>query len=106
MDPAPSHSLERYYVYLLKSNSKGVLYIGYTKDIKKRLDEHNGGLVAYTRKYIPWDLVYYESYLSLEDAKIREKRLKYFGKAYEQLKIGLKNSLNQLDMNKKKVRDG
>ena len=96
-----------YYVYLLKSKTSGIFYIGYTKDIKKRLEEHNAGLVGYTKKFMPWDLIYYESYISLEDAKIREKRLKYFGKAYTQLKLRLKNSLDQLKvMNEKKVRDG
>ena len=46
-----------------------------------------------TRKYLPWALVYYESFHSLEDAKKREKALKYFGKAYAQLKSRIMNSL-------------
>jgi putative endonuclease len=96
-----------YCVYLLRSKTRGIFYIGYTKDIEKRLEEHNAGLVGYTKKFTPWDLIYYESYISLEDAKIRERSLKYFGKAYSQLKIRLKNSLDQSKaMNKKKVRDG
>ncbi len=83
-----------YYVYLLKSKKNGSLYIGYTKNIKKRLKEHNSGVVGYTSKHKPWKLIYYESFLSLEDAKKREKSLKYFGKAYSQLKNRIKNSLN------------
>jgi hypothetical protein len=41
------------------------------------------------------DVVYYESYISLEDARKREKSLKYFGKAYSQLKSRIAMSLNK-----------
>jgi predicted GIY-YIG superfamily endonuclease len=46
---------------------------------------------------MPWSIVYYESFLSLEDAKMREKSLKSFGKAYSQLKLRMKNSLNKIE---------
>lgn len=82
-----------YHVYLLKSKKDDRLYIGYTSDVERRLQAHNAGLVTYTRKYLPWVLVYYESFRSLEDAKKREKALKYFGKAYGQLKGRIMNSL-------------
>jgi putative endonuclease len=85
-----------YHVYLLKSQKNGVFYIGYTKNIRQRLKEHNLGLVQYTRKYLPWNLVYYETFISLEDAKIRERSLKSFGRAYAYLKLRIKNSLNQI----------
>jgi len=61
-----------YHVYLLKNQKKEVFYIGYTKNIQNRFNEHNSGLVGYTKKYLPWSLIYYESFLSLEDAKKRE----------------------------------
>jgi putative endonuclease len=82
-----------YQVYLLRSKKNGSFYIGYTNDIKRRLKEHNSGMVGYTRKYMPWTLMYYESFISLEDAKKREKSLKYFGKAYKQIMIRIVNSL-------------
>ena len=82
-----------YHVYLLKSSKDQRLYVGYTSDVERRLREHNAGFVSYTRKYLPWALVYYESFHSLEDAKKREKALKYFGKAYAQLKSRIMNSL-------------
>ena len=86
MYPDPKHWNGMYQVYLLKSLKNNSLYIGYTKDLNRRLEEHNAGLAEYTRKYLPWTLIYYESYLSLEDAKKREKSLKHFGKAYSLLK--------------------
>jgi putative endonuclease len=85
-----------YHVYLLKSQANSIFYIGYTKDIVKRLEQHNAGVVGFTRKYRPWSLVYYESYISLIDAQNREQSLKHFGKAYTQLKVRLKESLGQI----------
>jgi len=70
----------------LKSTKNDSLYIGYTNDMMRRLKEHNSGLIGYTKKYLPWTLIYYESFISLEDARKREKSLKYFGKAYSMLK--------------------
>jgi putative endonuclease len=86
-----------YQVYLLKSLKKDIFYIGYTNDINRRLCEHNSGLTGYTKKYIPWILVYYESFVSLNDAKKREKSLKSFGKAYSQLKLRVADSLQQIN---------
>jgi putative endonuclease len=93
MNPAPSQ-YSMYHVYLLKSKKNDSLYIGYTNDMKRRLKEHNSGLVGHTKKYLPWTLIYCESFTSLEDTKKREKSLKYFGRAYSQLKKRIINSLN------------
>lgn len=38
--------------------------------------------------------MYYENFILLEDAKKREKFLKYFGRAYGQLKKRIMNCLN------------
>jgi len=95
VDPAPSNIHKMYHVYLLKSQKNDSFYVGYTNDLKRRLQEHNTGLVEYTKKFRPWSLIYYETFTSLEDAKLREKSLKYFGKAFRQLKSRIKNSLNK-----------
>jgi len=80
-----------YYVYLLKSTNTDKLYFGYTTNLKKRFIEHNSHEVKSTSPYAPWELVYYEAYSDEELARDREKKLKYFGKAYGQLKkrVGL-----------------
>ncbi len=99
MNPAPSlHSYlpKMYHVYFLKSKKKDIFYVGYTKNIEQRLKEHNFGLVEYTKKYMPWDIIYYESFISLEDAKMREKSLKHFGRTYNHLKLRIKNSLDKI----------
>lgn len=91
-----------YQVYLLRSQKDGSFYVGYTNNVDQRLKEHNNGTVGYTKKFIPWKLIYYESFLSLDDAKKREKSLKSFGKAYSGLKIRIKDSLNKISLFKGK----
>ncbi|MBI2263472.1 GIY-YIG nuclease family protein [Candidatus Berkelbacteria bacterium] len=80
-----------YYVYALKLNNKD-LYIGYTTDLKKRLRYHRDGKSRFTKLYRPFKLVYYESYLSKEDATKREYYLKT-GQQREILKERIKNSI-------------
>ena len=80
-----------YYVYVLV-NISNQIYIGYTADLKRRLYEHNNGKSRST-KYSKWKLVYYESYISKSDAKIRECRLKQRGQAKKALKERISNSL-------------
>ena len=82
-----------YYVYLLKSLKDKKLYIGYSNDLKKRLEKHREGKVKSTKYRRPLVLVYYEAYKSEEDAKEREKQLKHFGKSYSQLKRKIRKSI-------------
>ena len=86
-----------FYVYIIKSKKTNKLYIGYSDNLRLRMQNHNKGLVQSTKMYCPWELAYYESYKSRQDALEREKHLKYFGKAYGQLKKRIAKSLD-LDM--------
>jgi len=79
-----------YYVYILKSKVIGKLYIGSTNDLKRRLREHQKETLL---KRNPFVLVYYEAFAVESDARNREKKLKYFGKAYQELKKRINNSL-------------
>lgn len=81
-----------HYVYLI-SNETGGLYYGCTGDLKKRIEEHNKGRAGYTKGSI-WKLIYYEAYISKEDAFNREKKLKHHGQGLNKLKIRLKNTLS------------
>lgn len=82
-----------FYVYVLKSQTDNKLYIGRSKDLKRRLSEHNAGLSTATKNRRPFDLVYYEAYKSQKDAIIRENRLKQFKNGYTELKKRIENSL-------------
>jgi len=82
-----------YWVYIIKSKQNNSLYIGTTPNLEERIKEHNKGKSQSTKRYIPWVLIYTEGYFSKEDALLREKNLKYFGKVYAQLKRRIKKSL-------------
>jgi len=65
-----------FYVYVLKSLSKSFLYIGFTSNLKIRLEEHNFGSEFSTKPYFPFDLIHYEAYRNEQDAKRREMYFK------------------------------
>lgn len=65
-----------FYVYILQSEVKQRLYIGKTRNLKRRVAEHNAAQNASTKAYCPWVLIFYEAYTNSEDASRREKYLK------------------------------
>ena len=65
-----------YYVYILQSIKKNNLYVGYTENLRKRLQEHNRGLNFSTKSHRPWQLIHYEAYRNKKDVERREKYLK------------------------------
>ena len=65
-----------YYVYILHNPTKNFIYIGYSEDLKQRLISHNKGENKSTKSYIPLELIHYEAYRNITDAKRREKYLK------------------------------
>ena len=81
-----------YYVYILQSEKDHNFYVGYTNDIKQRLEEHNVGKVSSTKSRNPLKLIYWEGCLNQQDATRREKYLKTaWGKRY--IKTRLKEHL-------------
>ena len=82
-----------YYVYILQSEKSGQWYTGCTKDLRKRLSQHNLGQSNWTKRGVPWKLVYYEACIVEDDAQARELYLKTgAGKKY--LKSRLKRFLS------------
>jgi putative endonuclease len=80
------------YVYVLKSQKDDKNYVGYTKNLKLRFEQHNKGLVSSTKNRRPLNLIYYEACLNQQDATKREKYLKtIYGKRY--IKSRLKSYL-------------
>ena len=72
-----------YYVYVLLSLKDKKKYVGYTKNLKLRFEQHRKGLVNSTKNRKPLKLIYYEACLNQQDATHREKYLKsYYGKMY------------------------
>ena len=72
-----------FYTYLLKSEKDSKWYTGSTKDLRKRLKQHNDNQSAYTKNKGPWKIIYYETCINEKDARSREKYLKTgMGKRY------------------------
>jgi len=65
-----------YYTYVLQSLKNGNLYVGYTSDLKKRVNSHNKGKNQATKPFAPYRLIHFEGYLNRVDAKRREVYLK------------------------------
>ena len=81
-----------YYTYVLKSIKDNMLYIGFSKDLKQRLELHQKGAVESTKERRPLELIYYEACIEKADAIKREKYFKsYHGRMF--LKKRLKSYL-------------
>ncbi len=68
-----------YFVYLIVSNlknNKKFSYVGYTNNLKKRINLHNSGKGAKFTRGKKWKLVYYEKYDSKSGAMKAEFKLK------------------------------
>jgi len=65
-----------YYVYVIKSEIDSRLYVGMSRDVAKRLCEHNKGQVFSTKGHRPWNLVFQEKVGNRIAARKREKFLK------------------------------
>ncbi len=85
-----------YYVYVLKSQLDGKLYVGYTTSLEKRLQKHQYGEVLSTSPRRPLELIFYEGYKNMEDAKRREIYLKT-SKGKSSLRMMLQESLKELE---------
>lgn len=66
-----------YYVYIVASQRNGTLYTGVTNDVRRRVWEHKHGLVkGFTKEYGVDILVYFEQHEDIEQAILREKKIK------------------------------
>ena len=65
-----------HYVYILRSLKKDFVYVGCTKDLKRRFKEHNNKEELSTKHYAPFELIHYEAYKDARDAYRRESYLK------------------------------
>ena len=79
-----------FFTYALLSVSDKNFYIGYTTNLKERVEKHKLGKVKSTKYRLPVILIYYECCLNRYDAIKRERYLKTgMGKRY--LRNRLKN---------------
>ena len=73
-------TLQKHYTYIVQC-SDGTYYTGKTKDIDRRMKQHNGllaGGAKYTKQKMPVILVHLEQYTSNKQACLREAEIKRF----------------------------
>ena len=84
----PSNTTSRmffHYVYVLESLKDGERYIGYTNNLRKRLEEHNKGKNFSTKFRLPFRLIYFEACINEQGRRflglrlIEYKRFQAFG---------------------------
>lgn len=68
-----------YYVYITTNTEKKVIYTGVTNNLAQRLIEHylnRGKPQTFAGRYYCFHLIFYERFLSIEEAIRREKEIK------------------------------
>ena len=70
-------TIHQYYLYIITNKKNGVLYIGVTNNLERRMFEHKNKLIkGFSSRYNLDKLVYLEVYQYVEDAIKREKNMK------------------------------
>ena len=96
---------QRGYFYILTNKGKKVLYVGSTKDLLTRINEHKRGYQkGFTYRYNINHLIYYEIYEHIENAKDRERKIKGWTRKRKIQLIETKNK-EWKDLNDDIVRD-
>ena len=81
-----------YFVYILASGCNGTLYVGVTNDLISRVYEHREGLVpGFTKRYGVKLLVYFEEHSDINEAILREKRVKRWRRKWKLALIETQN---------------
>ncbi|MGY3495405.1 putative endonuclease [Bradyrhizobium sp. USDA 4502] len=80
--------MEGGYVYFLTNRPNGVLYVGVTSDLVRRIFEHRSGFVdGFTKRYGLKRLVYFEHFDGIHTAIQREHTIKHWPRAWKIRKI-------------------
>jgi len=80
------------YVYILANEYRTTFYIGMTANLKERMDQYKNELGSkFTLKYNVKDLIYFEEFTDINQAILREKKLKNW---HHDWKINLIKEMN------------
>ncbi|BFD46039.1 MAG: GIY-YIG nuclease family protein [Rickettsia endosymbiont of Sergentomyia squamirostris] len=81
-----------YYVYIITNKPGGVLYIGVTNDLNKRIFQHKEKIIdGFSKRYNLTKLVYVEEFSSPIEAISREKQLKNWHRTWKENLIAIQN---------------
>ena len=98
-DECPSEAAVRgAWVYIMTNRPHGILYVGVTTHLARRIWEHREGVVeGFTKKYGLKRFVYAEWHETLLGAKQRENNLKHWPRAWK-VRLILKENLDWADL--------
>ncbi|MBM4169010.1 MAG: GIY-YIG nuclease family protein [Ignavibacteria bacterium] len=68
--------LPQWYVYVLRSLKRDFIYVGSTRDVERRLGEHNRGETQSTKAFLPFEMVAYIAVQTEKKAVELERYLK------------------------------
>jgi putative endonuclease len=72
------------WVYILTNRPNGILYVGVTNDLIRRVYEHRTGAVpGFTKRYGLKSLVYFEAYDEIQTAIQREHTMKHWSRTWK-----------------------
>ena len=84
--------MKTYFLYIIASPNKKVLYIGVTNNLQRRIIEHKSKLIdGFTKKYNCTELIYFEKHNQIENAILREKQLKKWKREWKENLINTQN---------------
>ena len=76
------------YVYFLTNRPNGILYVGVTNNLIRRIYEHRSAAVeGFTKRYGLKRLVYFERFDDIRDAIQQEHNIKHWPRAWKVRKI-------------------
>jgi putative endonuclease len=77
-------SMKGGWVYILTNRANGVLYVGVTNDLIRRVYEHRSGAVpGFTKRYGLKMLVYFEVHDDIRRAIQREHNMKHWSRTWK-----------------------
>ena len=83
---------QHYFVYILTNYNCTTLYVGVTSDIIQRVYRHKSKIVdGFSKRYNLNKLVYFEQFISIEEAIKREKYIKGKKRSYKKELINSTN---------------
>jgi putative endonuclease len=75
---------EQAYVHIMASQRNGTIYVGSTTDLIRRVWEHRNNVVpGFTREHRCHLLVWYECHGDLDEARLRERRMKQWRRSWK-----------------------
>ena len=85
-------TIHQYYLYIITNKKDGVLYIGVTNNLERRIFEHKNKLIkGFSSRYNLNKLIYFETFQSINEAIIREKNMKKWKREWKTKVIVEKN---------------